>query len=187
MVPVSSAHWVTGSTTSAIAAVSDITRSATTSRSRAASRSVTWVARGAETTMLLPNTSSARAPPSVPSESRSSYAERPGPGSESGVDAPHAGHVRAGRRVVDHPVAGQLVGLLAVLAAALAVALAGEAAVAGVRLPAHAQRERDVDPAEHGGGALGVLLGPARGQHGDPVGAGEQVRQLAQLRRPGRR
>ncbi len=83
MVPVSSAHCVTGSTTSASAAVSDITRSQTTSRSRAASRSVTWVAFGAETTMLLPNTSSARAPSAVPSASSSSYADRPRPGRSS--------------------------------------------------------------------------------------------------------
>ena len=70
IVPSSSAHWVTGSTTSAIAAVSDITRSATTSSSSEANRSVMCVAFGAETTMLLPNTSSAWAPPSVPNASK---------------------------------------------------------------------------------------------------------------------
>ena len=113
--------------------------------------------------MLLPNTSSARAPSSVPSASSSSYAERPGPGRLSGVDAPHPGDVLAGGRVVDHPVAGQLVGLLAVLAAALAVALAGEAAVAGVRRARQPERQGQVDPAEHGVGALAVLLG-ARGR-----------------------
>ena len=80
MVPVSSAHCVTGRTTSASAAVSLITMSATTSRSRSASRAATWVALGAETTMLLPKTSSAFGPPSVPSASSSSYAERPLPG-----------------------------------------------------------------------------------------------------------
>ena len=88
MVPVSSAHWVTGSTTSASAAVSLITRSATTSRSSAASRSATWLAFGADTTMLLPKTSSALGPSGVPSASSSSYAERPGPGSDSG-STPH--------------------------------------------------------------------------------------------------
>ena len=82
--PVSSAHCVTGSTTSAIAAVSDITTSQTTSRSSASSRAVTWVALGALTTMLEPMTSSAEGPSSVPSESRSSYADLPGPGSASG-------------------------------------------------------------------------------------------------------
>ena len=84
MVPVSSAHWVTGRTTSASAAVSESTMSATTSRSSDSSRWVTWVARGAETTMLEPKTSSADGPPGCPSASSSSYAERPLPGSESG-------------------------------------------------------------------------------------------------------
>ena len=88
MVPVSSAHCVTGRTTSASAAVSLSTRSATTSRSRSASRAATWVAFGAETTMLQPKTSSAFGPPSVPSASSSSYAERPLPGSDSG-STPH--------------------------------------------------------------------------------------------------
>ena len=59
--------------------------SATTSRSSASSRPVTWPALGAETTMLLPKTSSARGPSSVPSASSSSYAERPLPGSDSGA------------------------------------------------------------------------------------------------------
>ena len=72
MVPDSSAHCVMGSTTSAIAAVSLITMSQTTSRSSDSSRWVMWVARGAETTMLLPNTSSAFGPPPSPSESSSS-------------------------------------------------------------------------------------------------------------------
>ena len=68
--------------------------------------------------------------------SSSSTAGLPGPGQDAGVDAPHRGDVRARGRVVDHAVAGQLVGLLAVLAAALAVALAGDGAVAA----AHAAR-----------------------------------------------
>ena len=72
MVPVSSAHWVTGSTTSASAAVSLITMSATTSRSSAARRSVTWEAFGAETTMLEPKTSRLLGPSGVPSASSSS-------------------------------------------------------------------------------------------------------------------
>ncbi len=182
MVPVSSAHCVTGRTTSAIAAVSLITMSATTSRSSDSSRSRTWVALGAETTMLLPKTSSARAPSAVPSASRSSYADRPLPGRLSGGDPPHPRDVLAGDGVVDHPVAGELVGLLAVLAAALAVALAGEAAVAGELAARHPQRERHVDPAEHGRGALAVLLGAAGGQHDRPVRVGQQRGQRAQLR-----
>ena len=115
--------------------------------------------------MLEPKTSSARGPSSVPSASSSSYAERPLPGSDVRRHAPHSGDVLARRRVVDHPVARQLVGLLPVLAAALPVALPGQAAVAGVRRPALPERERHVDPREHGVGALGVLLGAARGQH----------------------
>ena len=131
--------------------------------------------------MLLPKTSSARAP-SVGAERVEELVRRPaGARQRRGVHAPDRRHVRPRGRVVDHPVAGQLVGLLAVLAPALAVALAGEAAVAGVRAAAHAERERHVDPAEHRGGALGVLFGAACGQHRHPLGAGEQVGQLAQL------
>lgn len=72
MVPSSSAHCVTGSTTSAARAVSEGTKSATTSRSSAASRSPTCPACGAETTGFEPNTSSPRGPPGVPSASSSS-------------------------------------------------------------------------------------------------------------------
>ena len=56
------------------------------------------------------------------------------PGQFVGVDAPDAGDMGAVRGVVDLAVAGQLVGLLAVFAPALPVALPGEAAVAAVRL-----------------------------------------------------
>ena len=49
MVPVSSAHWVTGNTTSASAAVSDMTTSQTTSRSSARIRSATRADAGADT------------------------------------------------------------------------------------------------------------------------------------------
>ncbi len=70
--PVSSAHCVTGRTTSASAAVSDSTTSQTTSRSSASIRSATWAEAGAETTGLEPNTSRARDPSGVPSASSSS-------------------------------------------------------------------------------------------------------------------
>ena len=89
---------------------------------------------------------------------------RPGPGSVGRVDAPHPGDVRAGRRVVDLPVAGQLVGLLPVLAAALAVALAGEAAVPGAGAAGQAEGEGQVDERGDRVDALGVLLGAARGE-----------------------
>ena len=162
MVPVSSAHWVTGRTTSASAAVSDSTMSATTSRSSDSSRSATWLALGAETTMLLPKTSSARGP-AVGAERLQQLVRRAAlPGQRLRGHAPHAGDVLASRRVVDHPVARELVGLLPVLTPALPVALAGQAAVSPVRRPALPERERQVDPREHRVRALGVLLGAAR-------------------------
>ena len=162
--PVSSAHCVTGSTTSAIAAVSDITTSQTTSRSSASSRvgDVRGVGRadhdvGAEDQQ--------RRGTVVGAERVEQLVRRPpGAGQRLGVDAPHAGDVRAGGGVVDPPVARQLVGLLPVLAPALAVALAGEAAVARAPPADHAEREGEVDPGQHGVGAGGVLLGAAGGQ-----------------------
>ena len=75
---------------------------------------------------LPPQDPSANRPPSAP---RSSTAGRPGPGSRARVHAPHPGDMLAGRGVVDPAVARQLVGLLPVLPATLAVALAGDAAV----------------------------------------------------------
>ena len=69
MVPSSSAHCAVGSTTSAMPAVSDRKMSETTRKSRAASRSATRLASGAETTMFEASTSRARTPPSVPSRS----------------------------------------------------------------------------------------------------------------------
>ena len=53
-----------------MAAVSLITMSATTSRSSDSSRSRTWVALGAETTMLEPKTNSARRPSGSPIDAR---------------------------------------------------------------------------------------------------------------------
>jgi hypothetical protein len=68
-----------------------------------------------------------------------------GSGNVLGRDAPDARHVRARRRIVDAAIAGKLVRLLAVLAAALAVALAGDRTEAGEGLTALPQRERQVD------------------------------------------
>src|SRR5919107_4687711 len=73
-------------------------------------------------------------------------------------------HVRAGGRIGDLAVAGQLVGLLAVLAAALAVALAGERAVAAAGTAWQAQQEAEVDGRGGGVRAVDVLLHPASGQ-----------------------
>ena len=89
----------------------------------------------------------------------------PGPGQVVRVDAPDAGDVRAGGGVVDLAVAGELVGLLAVLAPALAVALAGDRSRS--RCPTRPGRpsgQRQVDRGGDGVGALGVLLGAAAGQ-----------------------
>lgn len=70
MVPVSSAHCVTGRTTSASAAVSDSTTSQTARKSRDLRRSSMCAARGADTTGLDAISSSERM--SVPSASSSS-------------------------------------------------------------------------------------------------------------------
>ncbi|CPU67299.1 Uncharacterised protein [Mycobacteroides abscessus] len=64
MVPSSSAHCVTGSTTSASSAVSDGTRSHTTSRSSARRFAATRSASGALTTTFDPCRSKARGRPS---------------------------------------------------------------------------------------------------------------------------
>ena len=81
------------------------------------------------------------------------------------LHAPHRGHVPAVLGVLDAAVAGQLVGLLSVLPAALSVALSGQAAVAGGGPAGEAQREREVDRGGHGVGAVDVLLDAASGQH----------------------
>src|SRR5205823_8071281 len=78
-----------------------------------------------------------------------------GAGQRGRVDAPDGGDVRPGRGVVDAPVPGELVGLLAVLAPALAVALAGKAAVPGARTAGQAQREGEVDERGDRVGAVG--------------------------------
>ena len=131
MVPSSSAHWVTGSTTSASAAVSERKKSQTTSRSRRASPSRTRLTFGAETTTFDPCTSRARMPSGWPRVSSSSTAGSPGPGMIDSSTPQTAATWRAAGRVGDLAVAGKLVALLAVLAAALAVALPGQRAVAG--------------------------------------------------------
>ncbi|CAM5497658.1 hypothetical protein SALBM135S_06365 [Streptomyces alboniger] len=100
---------------------------------RARPGSSTCAARGAETTGLNPITSSDLM--SVPSTSSSSYALRPGPGSESGSTPGALGDVPPRRRVGQLAVARQLVGLLAVFAPALPVALPGQTAVPGQRPP----------------------------------------------------
>src|SRR5688572_29529277 len=70
---------------------------------------------------------------------------------------------RAG--VVDVAIAGQLIGLLAVLAPALTVALAGQRPETAAALPAHAEREGEVDVGERVVDAAGLLLRAPRGEH----------------------
>jgi hypothetical protein len=91
--------------------------------------------------------------------------------------------VRPRRRVVDAPVAGQLVGLLSVFPSALPVALAGDRAVTGVR-PAHqAQRQGQVEVRLRGVGAVAVLLGAARGEDHRRLLGGQHVHGAAQVGR----
>ena len=156
----------TGRTTSASAAVSDRTKSQTARKSRAPSRSMTRAASGARDQRRW---SRARAARGRRRRCRARRAVRT-------PDLPGAGQRRPGRRprrrrrARGRPgrsmlaVAGQLVGLLPVLATALAVALTGEAAVAAAR-PARAgpSASARLIQAVHGVGALRVLLG-ARGR-----------------------
>ena len=185
MVPSSSAHWAAGSTTSASCAVSDRKKSATTSVSSARSRLSTWTASGAETARLKPITKSAA---DLAAESVEQL--------EGGLAAPGnrlsgtfqtSRDMAPGGRIVDPAVAGQLVGFLAVLAAALAVALAGQRAEPAAAGPAQAERERDIDVGERVSDALGLLFGPARRQHHRARGAcpaGEPLRRASRSGTP---
>ena len=164
MVPSSSAHCVTGSTTSARSAVSEGTTSATTRRSRRPRASRTTETFGADTAGLAPWTRSL-GPPSVPSRRSRLDGRHAGAGKRGGVDAPDRGDVLAGRRVGDHPVPGQLVALEPVLAPALAVALPGQRAVARPEPADEAERDGEVDGRRDAVGALGRLLHAPAGQH----------------------
>ena len=96
-------------------------------------------------------------------------------------DAPDRGHVRSRRGVVDLPVAGKLVRLLAVLAASLAVPLTGDRAEAGERLAASPKGEREIDEREDVVDALRLLLGAARREHHRASRLGEQRRGTHEL------
>ncbi len=90
----------------------------------------------------------------------------PLPGSCAASTPPHARHRLAMLGVLDEPVAGQLVSLLPHLAAALAVALAGDAAVAARGLADLAQRQHQIRERQHRVDALRLLLrAAARQQH----------------------
>ena len=187
--PSSSAHCVTGSTTSASRAVSEGTKSQTTSRSSAPSRRMRSVASGTLTTRFEPWTNSARIPSRFGQPGEELHRRHSGARAGRLGDAPHGGDVGARCRVVDGPVAGQLVGLLAVLAAALPVALAGDAAVAAAHPSGQAEGQREVDRGGDRVGALRVLLDAAPGQDvragaaATGGGRGEQPGRLPELRR----
>ena len=135
--PASSAHCATGSTTSAIAAVSDRKAShhhQQVERARAAPR------RGRRRARRPP-----RCEPMHQQRADLAGAERVqqfvggrarAAAASSGSTPQTAATAARCARVVDVAVAGQLIGLLPVLAPALAVALAGQAAVAAAGLPA---------------------------------------------------
>ena len=128
MVPSSSAHWATGSTTSAVAAVSDSTTSATT---RQVERGEPLLhvpgVRRADDRVAAEEAAAPTGRSRVPRSSQQLVRRAARAGQLVRVDAPDGGDVGARGGVVEPAVAGQLVGLLPVLAAALAVALAGEA------------------------------------------------------------
>ena len=181
MVPSSSAHWAVGSTTSASSAVSERKMSETTKKSRSASRLRTRFTSGAETTRL--EASSQQGPDAAGGAHPVEHLVRRQArlGQLVGVDAPDRGHVGPVGRVGELAVAGQLVGLLPVLAAALAVALAGDGAVAGVRLAGQPEGEGEIDEGLRGVGAVAVLLGAAGGEDHRRLGGGQGVHGLAQV------
>src|SRR2546426_493745 len=77
------------------------------------------------------------------------------------LDLPDLCEMAPRRGIVDAPVAGELIGFLPVLAAALSVALPGQATVAGEGPALPAEGERDVDESERVGNSLRLLLWPA--------------------------
>ena len=93
----------------------------------------------------------------------------------------------AGVGIDDLAVAGQLVALLAVLAAALAVALAGEGAVAAAGAPGQAEQQREVDRGRRGVGAVDVLLDAAPGEDVRARARREPSGEPPQRERPARR
>ena len=103
-----------------------------------------------------------------------------GTGDDVGLDAPDARHVGARVGVDDLAVAGELVALLAVLAPALPVALAGEGAVAAARAAGQAEQQGEVDRGRRGVGAVDVLLDPAPGEDVGALARREPAREPAE-------
>ena len=119
---------------------------------------MTCAAFGADTTGFEPMTNSARMPPGSPDESSSSYADLPAVGrSDSGMPQIAAMCRRAAGSSM-RAIAGQLIGLLPVLAAALPVPLSRQRAEAAERSADLPEREREIDEGEHVVHACRLLL-----------------------------
>ena len=95
---------------------------------------------------------------------------------------PYRRHVAARGGIVDLPVAGKLVRLLAVLAPSLSVPLAGDRAVAAEGLAHLPERQRDVDVGERVVDALRLLLGTPAGQHDDAFRCAQRARGIDESR-----
>ena len=159
MVPSSSAHWAVGRTTSASSAVSDRKMSETTRKSRASSRR-----RDAVDVRRRDHDVGGHEEQGPHAAGRAHPVEHLERGEARlrqlvRVDPPDRRHVRAVGGVGQLAVPGQLVGLLAVLAAALPVALAGDRPVPARGPPRQTEGQREVDERLGGVGPPAVLLG----------------------------
>src|SRR5262245_58256497 len=93
-----------------------------------------------------------------------------------GRDAPHLRDVRASRRIVDRALAGQLIALLSVLAAALPVALAGDHRRTAALAAEMTRREAEIDHGRAVLDAFRMMLETARVQGDRAIGFREHVR-----------
>ena len=186
--PSSSSCRLPASTTSACMAVSERKKSMTPKNSRRSSASRVKLASGSETRGLKQIVSRPLISPPMDGVHDLDGGVA-GAGQVVRRDAPDAGDVPARRGVGEAALARQLVALLAVLAAALAVALAGDHDAAGAFPPDVAGGERDGADGFAVLDALGVVLDAAGVQdHGaagfaDPMrraldGVGRQRRRL---------
>ena len=94
------------------------------------------------------------------------------------VNAPDAADVLAVFGIFDVPVARELIALVAVLASALAVALAGDRGVAAVRLADAPGGKHEVDAGQNVLDALALVLDPARMQQKTGLGRSPPFRGL---------
>ena len=144
------------------------------------SRSMIDPACGDATATFEPITKSPRTPPGSPQRVEQVRRHCRPCGAGSTGSTPHARATCFAVRIhLDEAVAGELVGLLPVLATALAVALAGQAAVPRAGLADLPEREREVDEGEYGIDALALLLRPAAGEDHRRPGPGQPPRCLS--------